>query len=254
MSTQTSTCYYGPTEGENARSIDLYLPAQANEDSPLIVFIHGGAWRTEDKADYQQLCTGFSELGYACASINYRLSLKENGEQPTIQHPDHINDAGKAVEFLYKNSSGRYDAKKLYLVGHSAGAHIALMLLLDNNLPYHDYVKGVIGVSGIYDIPLLVKTFPSYLDFIEQGFGSDQSIYYEASPISKTSNVLSKKPVIIAHSQDDTLINNDQAHVMHQHLKSFHQDHTILDMSLKGDHYDIMTTENLEKLVKSLLK
>ncbi|KAL7322199.1 hypothetical protein PS15p_211854 [Mucor circinelloides] len=254
MSIQTFTRCYGPTEGENARSIDLYFPAQANKSSPLIVFIHGGAWRTEDKADYKQLCTGFSELGYSCASVNYRLSLKENGEQPTIQHPDHILDVGKAVEHLYNHPTEQYDPKQIYLVGHSAGAHIAMMLLLDTKLPYHQYVQGVIGVSGIYDIPLLVKTFPSYLDFIEQAFGSDQSTFYEASPISKTSGALDKKPIIIAHSPEDTLIDNDQAHVMDQHLKKLNHQHTVLDMALTGDHYDIMKTEKLLRLVKSLFK
>lgn len=72
MSISTITRCYGPTESENTRSLDLYFPPQADKSSPLIVFIHGGAWRTEDKADYRQLCTGFSELGYSCASVNYR--------------------------------------------------------------------------------------------------------------------------------------------------------------------------------------
>lgn len=72
MSISTITRCYGPTENENTRSFDLYFPPQADKSSPLIVFIHGGAWRTEDKADYRQLCNGFSELGYSCASVNYR--------------------------------------------------------------------------------------------------------------------------------------------------------------------------------------
>lgn len=181
-----------------------------------------------------------------------RLSLKENGEQPTIQHPDHIIDVGKAIEYLYNNPTEQYNPKQIYLVGHSAGAHIALMLLLDIKLPYHKYIEGVVGVSGIYDIPLLVKTYPSYLDFIAQAFGPDHSTFYEASPISKTSNALDKKPIIIAQSQQDTLINNEQAQAMEQHLKAFHQDHTVLDMTLTGDHYDIMKTDKLERLIKLL--
>ncbi|KAL9538669.1 hypothetical protein MBANPS3_010763 [Mucor bainieri] len=258
MSIQTFTRCYGPTEGEDARSVDLYLPAaQASKSSPLIVFIHGGAWRTEDKADYKQLCTGFSELGYACASVNYRLSLKENDKQPTIQHPDHIIDVGKAVEYLYNHpaASEQYNPKQIYLVGHSAGAHIAMMLLLDTALPYHQYIAGIIGVSGIYDIPLLVKTFPSYLDFIEQAFGSNQSAFYNASPISKSSDPSNKqKPIIIAHSPEDSLIDEDQARVMDQHLKTLQHENIVLDMTLSGDHYDIMKTEKLKHLVKRLLE
>lgn len=181
--------------------------------------------------------------------------MKENGEQPTIQHPDHIIDVGKAVEHLYNHPTEQYDPKQIYLVGHSAGAHIAMMLLLDSKLPYHQYIAGIIGVSGIYDIPLLVKTFPSYLDFIEQAFGSDQATFHEASPISKASDELNKqKPIIIAHSPEDSLIDNDQALVMDQRLKTLQHQHTVLDMALAGDHYDIMKTEKLERLVKRLLE
>lgn len=153
---------------------------------------------------------------------------------------------------MYKTPpSDRYNREKIYLVGHSAGGHIASMLLLDTTLPYHEYIQGILSVSGIHDIPLLVKTFPSYLGFIAQAFGSDESTYYHASPVSKQSQLLKDKPIIIAQSSQDTLINDEQAHVMIQHLQSMHANVT-LDMTVIGDHYDIMNTINLIKLVKKL--
>lgn len=183
----------------------------------------------------------------------FRLSLKEEGQACSpIQHPDHIIDVGKAVEYLYKTPSHQYDPKKIYLVGHSAGAHIAVMLLLDTELPYHHYIKGILGVSGIYDIPLLVKTFPSYLDFISQAFGPEQSTYYDASPISKTSTLLQGKTIYIAQSKQDTLINNEQSEVMAKHLQAMHAQVT-LDLTLQGDHYDIMNTDNLVNAVQTMI-
>jgi acetyl esterase/lipase len=180
--------------------------------------------------------------------------LKEEGQDVSaIQHPDHIIDVGKSIEFLYNSPpSDKYSREKIYVVGHSAGGHIATMLLLDTHLPYHHYIQGIISVSGIHDIPLLVKTFPSYLDFVAQAFGKDQSTFYDASPISKTSNLLENKPIIIAQSEEDTLINNEQAEVMTEHLKSMNANVT-LDSTLKGDHYDIMKTEKLAELVQSLV-
>lgn len=176
------------------------------------------------------------------------MSLKENKQDiPLIQHPNHIHDVGKAITYLHTKYK-----KPIYLVGHSAGAHIALMLLLDTRLRYHGYIAGVLGVSGIYDIPLLVKTFPSYLDFITQAFGHDHTKYLDASPVSKVSDVLDHKPIVIAQSQTDSLVNNEQAEVMYRHIKGFHQ-HVVLDMSLKGDHYEIMKTENLINAVKQML-
>jgi acetyl esterase/lipase len=187
---------------------------------------------------------------------NCRLSLKKEGQEVSdIQHPDHIMDVGKSIEFLYNNNNTAttlYNPKKMYLVGHSAGAHIASMLLLDTSIPYHQYIQGIIGVSGIYDIPLLVKTFPSYMDFIEQAFCSKEG-FFVASPISKKSSVLENKPIIIAHSQQDTLINDEQAEVMTHHLKVMNANVT-LDMTLTGDHYEIMKTDKLAYLVQSLIQ
>jgi acetyl esterase/lipase len=72
MTITVETQCYGPLSDDNYRSVDLYFPAQTDRNSCLLVFIHGGAWRSEDKADYKDLCTGFCELGYAVASVNYR--------------------------------------------------------------------------------------------------------------------------------------------------------------------------------------
>ncbi|RCI02901.1 Kynurenine formamidase, partial [Rhizopus stolonifer] len=184
--------------------------------------------------------------------IQFRLSLKEHPDAiPQVQHPDHIMDVGKAIEYLYNTSEGHYNPHQIYIVGHSAGAHIALMLLLDT--VYHQYIAGVIGVSGIYDIPLLLKTFPSYTDFIVQAFGADQSRFLDASPISKTSTQLGHKPIIIAHSPQDMLIDHQQPECMVAHLQQFHPN-VVLDMTLKGDHYEIMKTETLEQVVKQIIQ
>jgi acetyl esterase/lipase len=67
-----TTLTYGPTTDENLRSLDLYLSKESTSETPLIVFIHGGAWRSEDKSDYKDLATGFTDLGFSVASVNYR--------------------------------------------------------------------------------------------------------------------------------------------------------------------------------------
>lgn len=67
-----NTLTYGPIENENARSIDLYISKDATQDTPLIVLIHGGAWRSEDKSDYKDLALGLTQLGLSVASVNYR--------------------------------------------------------------------------------------------------------------------------------------------------------------------------------------
>lgn len=66
------TFCYGPVEQENARSLDLYTSPKANENTPLVIFIHGGAWRTEDKSDYKTLAMDCLSLGISVVSVNYR--------------------------------------------------------------------------------------------------------------------------------------------------------------------------------------
>ncbi|KAI9481453.1 MAG: Alpha/Beta hydrolase protein [Benjaminiella poitrasii] len=219
--TTTTLCYETGLE-DDQQSVDLYFPSNASSSSPLIV-----------------------------------LSLKKDGQDKSpIQHPNHIMDVGKSIAYLFDMQSSqdrKYDPEQIYLVGHSAGAHIASMLLLDTQLPYHQYIQGIVGVSGIYDIPLLLKRSPSYIDFIEQAFGPDRATYKEASPISKMSLELGSKPIIIAQSREDSLVHNEQAEAMAEHLRSFHSNVT-LDMSLSGDHYDIMKSEKLRKFVEALLK
>lgn len=178
------------------------------------------------------------------------ISFLRLSSDTEIQHPHHMLDVGKAIEYLYKTPNATYNRDRIYLVGHSAGGHIASMLLLDPS--YQGYIAGIASVSGIHDIPLLVKTFPSYLGFIAQAFGADEASYYHASPVSKQSLQLGQKPIIIAQSPQDTLINNEQAQVMVEHLKSMGAN-VRLDMSMVGDHYDIMNKENLIPVVKTLI-
>lgn len=69
---QVKTFGYSSNEKDNFKSVDLYFGSHSNEHSPLIVFIHGGAWRSEDKSDYKQMCQDFVNTGSTVASVNYR--------------------------------------------------------------------------------------------------------------------------------------------------------------------------------------
>ncbi|KAG0172683.1 Kynurenine formamidase [Apophysomyces sp. BC1034] len=232
------------------KALDIYTPRTSTERTPLLVFIHGGAWRSEDKADHADLAEDLARKGFTVAAINYRLSLHEVPDQPpSVQHPAHIVDSLEAVEFLYRNP-GRYDPSRIYLVGHSAGAHIAMMLVLDPTFKA-SYVRGIVGADGIYDIPLLVKTFPGYMDFIGQAFGLDKTKYLEASPVSKRASPI--PPVLIVQSLEDTLIDVAQANAMANHLKSLNAD-VRLDTSVNGDHYEMLKTPEFVNLVTEFVR
>jgi kynurenine formamidase len=197
------------------QSYDLYWPtASSVVSTPLLVFIHGGAWQSGDKSEYKALGTAFAQMGIITAVVNYRLSSK-------IQHPGPVEDVARAIAHLAKNAQG-YDPKKIFVMGHSAGAHMCGMLaaqpeLMTNaGLPKECLPKGLIGLQGIYDIPKLVKTWPTYRGgFIEKAFGKD-ALWPTASPTRLPIKL--KSEWLLVHAKGDELVDAGQTQNFMDHL------------------------------------
>jgi len=112
--------------------LDIYMPADTKGKTPLVIFIHGGAWLSNDKyADMGYMKKTVAEIirhGYALASIDYRFSTE-------AVFPAQIQDCNRAISFLYDNA-GKYgfDRNRFAVLGFSAGGHLAsLMGLTANN-------------------------------------------------------------------------------------------------------------------------
>ncbi len=154
--------------------LDIYIPVKEplSSASNVLVFIHGGAWRTGDKSDYSFLGDFFASLGLATIVLNYQLSSQKDA---LLVHPVHVNDCVDALNWIHRHAKDYMGYNpRIYIAGHSAGAHISALIALDSVLEFDVY--GLIGVEGIYDIPLLIHTFPSYRDFIEMAFSSDETV------------------------------------------------------------------------------
>ncbi|KAJ1958040.1 hypothetical protein EC988_000518 [Linderina pennispora] len=198
------------------QTLDLYVPDSATAKHPLVVYIHGGAWRSGDKSESSTLAKGLVELSrdrLAVAVINYRLSVRGD---PATMHPMHLNDTVSAVEFLVAGQypgSDRVDTGSVYLVGHSAGAQLAGALVLQEHVfALGRRIRGVVGVGGIYNLDGLLQAYPSYSDFVDMAFAKDQ--YGEASPYVLAENKLAEAAHIrflVANSTTDELIGSDQA-------------------------------------------
>lgn len=111
--------------------LDIYLPAKSGTNTPLVVWIHGGAWMLNDKyADMsymQNTVKSFIDSGYALASIDYRYST-------TAVFPAQIQDCNEAVQFLYDHAAKyKLDKNRIAVIGFSAGGHLASLMALSNN-------------------------------------------------------------------------------------------------------------------------
>lgn len=120
--------------------LDIYLPPNAKANTPVVVWVHGGAWMMNDKyADMgymKKTVSAFLENGYALASIDYRHST-------TARFPAQIRDCNEALEFLYNNAAKyKLDKNKFALIGFSAGGHLASLLALSNNNQVTEFYPG----------------------------------------------------------------------------------------------------------------
>lgn len=142
--------------GDDARQkLDVYLPKQnAVGASAVLIFFHGGSWHDGEREGYGFLGRAFAARGFVTVIADYRKA-------PSVRFPAFVQDTASAIAWVHANIS-KYDgdADRIFIMGHSAGAHIAMMTALDpqwlaaNNLT-PNVIKGVIGLAGPYDfLPL----------------------------------------------------------------------------------------------------
>jgi len=216
--------HHGP-QRDSLREFDLYY--QNYSALPLLCFVHGGAWRSEDKLDHSALARNLvSATTFPVVVPNYRLSTGTND----IRHPDHAQDILEFLVYITSNSSilpRVFDPSKIYLIGHSCSAHMLASILLDSSSisptltppsMILDAVQGIILSEGIYDIDQLVKDFPDYIDwFIKAAFGDPTYSAFNATGLSlRNQNTMRW---LIIHSKGDRLINLLQSQRMFTHLR-----------------------------------
>jgi acetyl esterase/lipase len=208
--------------------LDLYVPKGA-KDFPVMMFVHGGAWKTGTKDLYGPLGETFAKQGIGTAVINYRLTDSKG----TVKHPDHIQDVARAFAWV-KENCGKYGGSKdkLFVSGHSAGGHLVALLGTDER-----YLKaegcssrdvcGVMAVSGVYTITPLV---------LGDIFGRDEDVCKAASPISHCKG--SHPPFLIAYGSRDFPFLDLMAEDFGKKLKEHKNEATV--MKLDRDHFSII--------------
>lgn len=145
---------YGEADGER---LDFFPARQGG--GPLLVFIHGGWWRSLDKSDFSFIAPGWLRAGFNLALTNYTLA-------PEASIEDMVAQQQRALAWLYRRAEQYdFDAGRICIAGHSAGAHLAAMMLATDwrtvgpGLP-PDLLKAGVLLSGLYDLqPVLHAPF-----------------------------------------------------------------------------------------------
>jgi len=182
----------GPEAHPEKHRLDLFTPA--GEGWPVMIFVHGGGWTGGDK-DYEaggvdiygNLGRFYASKGIGTAVISYRL-------QPECTWRDQVEDVARATAWVYRHAADYGgDESRLFLSGHSAGAHLAAWVALDEELLGElglspEILDGVVAVSGAgYDLAD-EKTYElgAELEWYEERFRlgpEDESWQKEASVI-----------------------------------------------------------------------
>ncbi|GAA5979792.1 hypothetical protein JCM11641_002695 [Rhodosporidiobolus odoratus] len=249
-----------PGANDVRQSLDLYLPSSASPNSPLLVFIHGGAWRSESKDDFVHTLVPnlLKHTDLPLAILEYRLA-------PCNPHPAQINDVVSGLSLLtgpplaLEGDTPKWDRKRLFVAGHSAGAFMAASLVFcpppqnpstvasssssavqsrqvspSFAVPaaVRRAITGIICIDGIYDLPSLLAEYPSYHYFVDDAFGKDDEVLASESPArwdryeddkyedGKQEN--RKMRVLVLHSMEDELLSLRQPRVFLRRLKQLY--------------------------------
>jgi arylformamidase len=187
--------------------LDIYSPGDA-KNLPVVFWIHGGGWETGDKTDVQIKPRVFTERGFVFVSTNYRLL-------PDVKMDVLIGDVAKSLGWVHKNIAGHGgDPRRIFAMGHSAGAQLAALLCIDDRylkeegVPF-DVLKGCVPVDGdTYDLPAIIMTaeirqtvhglpLPKFGHRVK--FGNDPEKHLDFSAVTHVAKGKGIPPFLILH-------------------------------------------------------
>ncbi|GEM_PF-248066 len=175
-------------------SLDLYAPEGA-KDLPVVVYVHGGGWARGDKSRVHLKPAFFTGDKRLFVSLNYRLV-------PEGFHPNNVQDVAHALAWIHENIAEHGgDPDKIFLLGHSAGAHLVALVATDGRRLQAagkdlSILKGVIPLdTSCYDVNSFLSQTASGVH--RKAFGDDPAIWKDASPAAHVAKGKSIPPFLI---------------------------------------------------------
>jgi acetyl esterase/lipase len=203
---------------DTAQRMDVYLPANRNTDTKVIVLIHGGGWASGDKNEFTGAIPTLQEQlpEYAIVNINYRLATQATNHFPTQE-----NDVMDAVRFILGKADDYKISKDLVLLGTSAGAHLALLQAYKHTDIAQP--KAVISFFGPTDMADMYKSQGnSYYQFalgllVGGTPTSKPALFEQSSPINFVSQ--QSAPTLLLHGGKDGLVPVAQSKALQSKLE-----------------------------------
>lgn len=190
-------------EPKNERhTLDVYAPSEGT-NHPVIVWIHGGGWTKGSKNGMQQKPKAFTDKGFVFVPINYRFV-------PNVTVKEMTGDIAKAIRWVHDHASEfGGDPNSIFVMGHSAGAHLAALVCTDDRylkaegLPL-EIIKGCVPIDvSVYDIPKRLKDGGSVPpETFKAIFGETEESQRDLSPAAHVAKGKNIPPFLILHVAD----------------------------------------------------
>ena len=191
---------YGP---ENRHRLDVYAPKEPAAGNPVAVFFYGGTWSKGERNDYEFVGHALSRRGILVVIADYRV-------YPDVHFPAFVEDGARAVDWTFRNIQdlgGNPDL--IFVMGHSAGAHIAALLATDPAYleRFHRHPEdlgGLIGLAGPYDF------LPLESDRLRRIFSEDAETQRRSQPVEHVHSRM--PPTLLLHGSADERVLPENAH------------------------------------------
>jgi len=200
------------SDAEHPLALDLYYPAKPTSEA-LLVYVHGGAWRSGSKSEVPLL--GLVESGFVLASVDYRLT-------PEAKFPANAHDLKAAIRFLRaKQGELGIKADRIVIIGSSAGGHLAALVGVTNghrelegrigdHLDQSSDVQGIVSFYGASNLEtILAQSTPQGLSvrvpalelLLGAGPGKAPELARLASPVAHVD--ANDPPLLLIHGDQD---------------------------------------------------
>ncbi|WP_232793164.1 alpha/beta hydrolase [Caulobacter hibisci] len=167
---------YGAAKGQD---LDVYIPPGA-QDAPVIIMVHGGAWKVGDKANVgliENKLKYWLPKGYVFVSVNYRML-------PEAMADAQAGDVAQAVRWVQAHAAawGASD-RRIVLMGHSAGAHLVALLSSKPDMVGKPWAGTVVLDSAAMKVSTVMDG--RHPRFYDEAFGADPAAWAKVSPMDQ---------------------------------------------------------------------
>ncbi len=197
-------------KADERQVLDVYAPPKA-KNLPVVFWIHGGGWQGGDKTDVQIKPQVFTDKGFVFVSTNYRLL-------PSVDMATIVRDNAKSLHWVHDHIADYGgDPKRLFIMGHSAGAQLAALLCTDERYLKAEglslaNIKGCVPVDGdTFDVPAIIEVaetrwrvhgLPNAKFGHREKFGNDPEKHKDFSAVTHVAKDKGISPFLILHVAD----------------------------------------------------